>query len=677
MVIKCSKRNLRLSIDGSYTRGHKLTKLNIQIKNLSPLRSSDRRRLSDRIIADFNIPVPSPPSTSETAASGTDQSAENSPTPTVTSIRTSLLPENSLSARFTTHAGSEAKLVSGTVYVGAHPGSDERILWIQIGPSEQRLYPTVYTLWHNPGLVPLLHTQDFVVDKLKSGADLMTPGLAGGPPFPSQANKDAIVAVASTESPTVPRFVGICAIDISQLGSVQGTKGHAVNGLHWEGDEIWAWSSTGTGGKPAPTDVEGWGIENVQDGMKKMALEEDDQDGQEDGGAPLDGGSSEQELGDPIERKEPTTSEIDRAFHDAFLYAMYNAKQKGNPPTYGIEFPIQPSFLISQLIQPHLPIFTPNHTPFYVIKKTGWKTTKKFIKHLDKELLVKSKDRDRNETIILDVDFDDDQIATFTPYRLPKAKTDSGGGSGTDKATANSASNDPSIGQSLSLLQLYRGSSKVVPDLLPSKAEYYTVSQISSFLQTYIQDHPDLTQSTSSSRFVKLDPFLANNVFDGSHGAADSNVLAAGEITRDALQRRVLEDSHLCTPHWVLLKGQKWDPSNSHLPKPKSGSPPKVSVVIEKRTGTKTVSKVGNVELFGINPEIIASELQKKCASSTSVGQLVGGKPGMLEVLVQGDQRAIIEKELGRRGVDRRWIEVTDKTKKKTGSNGQGGGGRR
>lgn len=512
------------------------------------------------------------------------------------------------------------------------------------------------------------------MDKLKGGADLMTPGLVGGPPFPSQATKDAIVCVASTESPTVPRFIGVCAVDVSQLGSVQGTKGHAVNGVHWEGDEIWAWSSTSTGGRMAPTDIEGWGVKDVQEGLKSLVLEADDQDGQEDGGAPLDNDQPVEDSGDAIERKEPTTAEIDQAFHDAFLYAMYNAKQKGNPPFYGIEFPIQPSFLISQLIQPHLPIFTPDHVPYYNIKKTSWKSTKKFIKHLDKQMLIKSKDRDRNETVILDVDFDDDQVVAFTPYRLPKAKTD-GGSNG--KVAADATNSDPSIGQSFSLQQLYRGSSKVVPDLLPSKTEYYTASQITSFLQTYIQNHPDLTRGTSSPRFVKLDPFLANNVFGGSHGAADSNVLAAGEVTRDALQRRALEDSHLCTPHWVLLRGQQWDPSNPSLPKPKAGSPPKASIIIEKRTGTKTVSKVGNLEVFGISPEMLAGDLQKKCASSTSVGQLVGGKPGMLEVLVQGDQRATIEKELGRRGIDKKWIEISDKTKKKSANGGQGGGGRR
>lgn len=54
-------------------------------------------------------------------------------------LRSSLLPENSLSARFTTTAGPELKQVSGTVYVGAHPGEVQRVLWIRF---EERVFPT-------------------------------------------------------------------------------------------------------------------------------------------------------------------------------------------------------------------------------------------------------------------------------------------------------------------------------------------------------------------------------------------------------------------------------------------------------------------------------------------------------------------------------------------------------
>ena len=79
-------------------------------------------------------------------------------------LRASLLPEGSQSARFTTTAGPDLKQVSGTIYVGSHPGDEQRVLWMKIN---DRLIPSVYTLWKHPHLVPLLHTPDAVLRKLQ------------------------------------------------------------------------------------------------------------------------------------------------------------------------------------------------------------------------------------------------------------------------------------------------------------------------------------------------------------------------------------------------------------------------------------------------------------------------------------------------------------------------------
>ena len=123
----------------------------------------------------------------------------------------------------------------------------------------------VYTLWHNPGILPLLYTPLAVVGKLQGGADLMTPGLQRGPPFPAKTKKGAIVAIASLESPTIPMVVGTCEIDVSALGDVRGAKGHAVQTFHWAGDEIWSWSTSGKPGGDPPEYLEGWDDERKQD----------------------------------------------------------------------------------------------------------------------------------------------------------------------------------------------------------------------------------------------------------------------------------------------------------------------------------------------------------------------------------------------------------------------------
>lgn len=194
---------------------------------------------------------------------------------------------------------------------------------------------TVYTLWHNPGLVPLLHTPEVVLRKLRGGADLMTPGLARGPPFPSKATKDAIVAIASLEDATVPMVVGVCEIDVSALQQVQGSKGHAVRGVHWAGDEIWAWSTSGKPGGKAPDHIGGWDTEeetsNLDKEMETLHTEDPEEgldDDQDDGGVALNNPSEQthNEYVDgedalPYEKVDVEDKELSTKGEDHFLQA--------------------------------------------------------------------------------------------------------------------------------------------------------------------------------------------------------------------------------------------------------------------------------------------------------------------------------------------------------------------
>ncbi|KAJ5753026.1 hypothetical protein N7520_009943 [Penicillium odoratum] len=619
------------------------------IKNLSPLRSSDRRKIADQIIKDYQVPVPS--------------SAETTPAPNTASlsaVRNALLPENALTARFTTTAGPDLREVQGIVYVGAHTDGDERVLWFKIehGPgADKRLYPTVYTLWSNPKLVPLLYTPEMVMQKLHAGADLMTPGLANEPPFPQQAVQGAVVAVAGLNKHSVPLFVGLCEIDVSALGEVQGTKGVAVRGLHWEGDELWAWSSSSRPGRPAPEYLEGWD-EEVEDKVEKavadLTLEETP------AGDAVDDAPAVEEPA----MQEPTTDEIDDAFIKAFVFALYKLKQD-NPdaPNHNLALPISPSMLVANMITPYLPIYSPQQTQFYNIKKTSWKNVKKFIKHLDKMQLVKSKDRSGQETYIWDVDFDDHHVQRFVPYRLPsKSVLESASESKKPVATGGA---DPSVGQTLNVQTLYRPTQKLTPDIFPalsttSPKNYYKYSEVSSHLDQYVQSQNPPLVSSDNRRIINLNPYLANTIFSSS-SSEDLGALKRKMVTRDGLLKRIIEDHVFLQPYYAILKpGQTLADV-----KPKAGASPKAVITLEKRTGSKTVTKITNLEVFGIIPSLLAEELQKKCASSTSVTQAVGAPKGVMEVLVQGDQRKILDTALTRRGLKSQWIDVVDKTKKK------------
>ncbi|KAL8748028.1 MAG: hypothetical protein Q9190_000178 [Brigantiaea leucoxantha] len=297
------------------------------------------------------------------------------------------------------------------------------------------------------------------------------------------------------------------------------------------------------------------------------------------------------------------------------------------------------------------------------IKKTSWKNVKKFIKALEKAQILKSKDRDGGECVVLDVDFDDPVITNFVPYKLPKKDTigaESGGGGGGKAVTAGIQVSDDSIGQRLSKINLYRPKEQLSPVFEESNASVRSLflpGELRPIIMSYIESENLI--SDTNKRLVNLNPVLANAVFDG-RSSLDSEVLAKGSVPRDALINRILQS---CSPFWALLRNDQTRESVKANP----GSSPKIQIMLETRSGNKVVTKVSGVETFYIRPQPLAEELQKTCASSTSVSQLAGSSPKhpVMEIMVQGPQKEAVTKALEKRGVNRSWIDVQDKTKGK------------
>ena len=315
---------------------------------------------------------------------------------------------------------------------------------------------------------------------------------------------------------------------------------------------------------------------------------------------------------------------------------------------------------MSNLVLPFLPIYTPAQAASLQIKKTSWKTAKKFIKSLEKEQLVKSKDRNGGETVILDVDFEDRAILDFVPYRLPKKDTSAVDGHATSQQSSGENTGDGSIGQQLKLIAMLRPRDKIAPIFEHSGSSVkslYLASELRPIITAYIESE-ELVSATNR-RLINLNPVLANAVFDGQ-SSSDREVLGKGNVPRDVLIDRILQS---CSSFWVILRG---DETKEDV-KPKAGTPPKVQVTLETRAGNKTMTKISGVEPFHINPQSLADELQKTCASSTNVTQLVGSSPKspVKEILVQGPQKDAVSKALERRGVNRQWVNILDKTKGK------------
>lgn len=327
-----------------------------------------------------------------------------------------------------------------------------------------------------------------------------------------------------------------------------------------------------------------------------------------------------------------------------------------NHPSYGLDFPLSQSHVMSQLVQPFLPTYTPARAASLQIKKTSWKNLKKFVKSLDKQKIVKCKDRDGNEVVILDIDFKDRQIEQFVPYRLPKKDVSSTSANGKSAA---SSSAESSVGQKLKLVSLLRPKEKLAPILHASQADprgLYTAAELKQHLIAYIE--AENLVNPKNRRLVNINPQIADALLGSS--AADNAALSSGSMPRDALAERMVAAA---SPFYAILRNE----AELADTKPKAGAPPKITITLETRSGNKMVSKVSGLEAFYIAPQPLADELRKTCAGSTSVDKLQGSSPKnpVMEVMVQGPQKDAILKALEKRGVRANWVDVVDKTKGK------------
>ena len=276
---------------------------------------------------------------------------------------------------------------------------------------------------------------------------------------------------------------------------------------------------------------------------------------------------------------------------------------------------------------------------------------------------MKAKDRDGGECVIVDIDFDDQNILDFEPYILPKKETTAGTSLGRgEKATEQIDTGDPSVGQTLKLLSIYKPKEKMAHLFEAAKADprgYYSAGELRSIISNYIESEELI--STSNKRLVTLNPFLANAIFDGKGGGVDKEILAKGSVPRDTLVDRVTK---ACSPYHVIQRNDS--PQDM---KPRAGALPKITITMETRSGNKTVTKVSGLEVYFIPPQPLADELRKSCAGSSSVERLQGSSPKnpVMEIMVQGPQSNAIMKALEKRGVDKRWVDLVDKTKKKKG----------
>ncbi|XP_040841503.1 eukaryotic translation initiation factor 2D isoform X4 [Ochotona curzoniae] len=101
---------------------------------------------------------------------------------------------------------------------------------------ERNLYPTVYTLWSHPDLLPTFTTWPPVLEKLAGGADLMLPGLVVPPAGLPQVQKGDLCAIALVGN-RAPVAIGVAAMSTADM-LTSGLKGRGFSVLHTYQDHL-------------------------------------------------------------------------------------------------------------------------------------------------------------------------------------------------------------------------------------------------------------------------------------------------------------------------------------------------------------------------------------------------------------------------------------------------------
>ncbi|KAF9428709.1 hypothetical protein BGZ94_001360 [Podila epigama] len=611
------------------------------LKSFSPLRSSDKRRLRDEILAAF-------PTLKEMESPVAD-----------TTINAIITPEGLQSAKFTSYIEEP-----GTMYTD----SEGTPLWFKISSSKKdsMIVPSLYMVWKFPDLIPGLTTWNPVVDKLKNGADLMIPGVITANTDIPEVEEGALVVIRARGN-RYPLAIGTMAVSGQVIASSRGSmppKGKAVHILHVHEDQLWAmgnkqefpsdWASgpkVALGDEYESTDAEDndedddedkdhskSDIQELTKDVNEIQIADQKQKGRAESDEPSVADGDVESTSQPVAL---TTAEVDQALSEALLQVLKFKIIEANAKEL---LPMNASTLYSSYV---LPNRARGRATDVDIKKSSWKKLAKWLKAVEKQDLIKCKEI-KGELFLLGVSWNHPQLKAFTGHRtvemeaVRQAKAEA-------RVQAEQQANSPDA-KVLEVLEAYRPNSNaavLLEEIGKPKDGYYTLQELRAILTEYFKAKS--LADPKNARIINMNETLKEALW--KKGEVSERIL------RDQTSERLV--ANMVLHHFIGYVGQP-------VKFVKGGVKP-IVITQEIRTGRKTVTKVSGLEHFLIDVDTFGQEIQVLCASSVAITALVGASPklNLREVMVQGPQLKNIMVILQEKGVPKKYMEFVDKTSKK------------
>jgi len=504
-------------------------------------------------------------------------------------------------------------------------------------------FPTVYTLWKAPHLLPCFETNSQVSRFLLGAADLMLPGV-----YPPEDDVEFTnVQYGQRRSVVVrgnpmPFAVGVCccsSVDIQK----HGRKGKALKLVHYYGDNIW---SLGDRSKP-----QGFSLEQI-DSIRPMNNNDElhtcsaqvDEIVQSSSQLAIQDHNNNNNAEEEEEEKnvaEQSTSHHDdsQVDMDALLDRCF--LQAAKCLIQDRHLPMEASKLFNDFILPS----RPTNTTVIDWKKSSYKKLGAFMKSLSKRKLCKLKEG-KGQLQVITINRNHPDYLSFIPHE----NSNNNNNNREAQETVSSNSTTSSIPHITEMWKPHQHMKHFLEYLQKDENALYSREDVRNAVQQYGREKG----LWMDAERITLDEVLKDALFKG-------NTKGLTEEIPSTMNWKEMEQILLSRmqPFHVLFKPGEEEPIV------RKGAVKPVRIVIEDRQGgRKHVTRIQGIETFGIEPEDFAQKAQIAFACASSVHSLPG-KQHAMEVQCQGNVANDVCKWLQKFGIPCGWIEIEDKQKNK------------
>uniref|UniRef100_A0A8D0A5U8 Eukaryotic translation initiation factor 2D n=1 Tax=Sander lucioperca TaxID=283035 RepID=A0A8D0A5U8_SANLU len=513
---------------------------------------------------------------------------------------------------------------------------------------EKRLYPTVYVLWRYPTILPTFRTWPPVLQKLIGGADLMLPGVvapSSGLPDVKQGDCCSVTLVNNR----APVAVGTAAVSRDEMHSL-GMKGRGVCVLHAYMDNLWAFGDK-SGPPPLPdAESEGQGVNGEEYEVDDMEEEEAEKCVEEEqspcqtvtdqacsGIEELSLTEQEEEKGDKGNEEEEGNQDdqkmpqelMDALLLQCFLHALKSKVKKTDLPLLTSTFLRNHMFACCNLI---------SRNPAFI--QCFFQQLSKFLQAMQKQHnLVRVKELTKGVESIVEVDWKNPELRSI---KVPE-ETDVEATPVQDGGEGEPLYHPPEI------TTLYSVSARLEPLFLDAKKRKGTILQpaeVRHIVTEYVKKNELVDENNKN--YVTINPTLCDCLLD------KSEYQEVESLKWDDLFSRTLERMQEC--YQVVFPGQ--------APIKKKGHIEPIDISVASRGSNKKVTLVKNLEVYGLDPAVVATALQRRVQASSVLQPIPGSKDKVL-VQIQGNQIHQVGNLLqGHYQIPRKYIQGLDKAPK-------------